>query len=89
MRLMQVIDRINGIAQRASGLNLTLSRLCVLAGVDYGNVRRWKLRLCSPRLDLFEATMSTLERKLDDLEEELRQRLALPADHTPPMRLTG
>lgn len=76
MRSMQVADRINDIEKRAGRINLTLHRVCEDAGVDYGNLRRWKIGECSPIMSNFDSVITKLEKKLDEHETAIRVSLA-------------
>jgi len=68
---MQVADRISALERRAATLNLTLWRVCQLAGADYGNISRWKRGLASPTLRTFDGTLGPVEAKMDELESEM------------------
>jgi len=75
MRNMQAHDRISAIEGRAEVLNLSLWRVCKLAGVDFSNISRWRRGECSPSIDRFQSVMSTLEEKLAELEEQMANNL--------------
>jgi transcriptional regulator with XRE-family HTH domain len=73
---MSLKDRINEISCRAGQLNLSLWRLCALAGADYSTIKRWENGEVSPTLRVFERETGKLDAKLDDLERALFERLA-------------
>ena len=74
---MQFLDRIKAIESRAGVVNLSLFQLCREAGVDYVRVYRWKTGENSPTVNLLERHLGALERKLTELEERMREALAL------------
>lgn len=72
---MQIHDRISAIDRRAAGMNLKLARVCRLAGVDYSLVWKWRRGRVRPLVETFERVTGDLERQLDVLEQETRDRL--------------
>jgi hypothetical protein len=68
---MQVTDRISVTEARASRLNLSLWRVCKMAGVDFSNISRWRTGQVSPTIARFEDVMGKLEAKLGDLEKAM------------------
>jgi transcriptional regulator with XRE-family HTH domain len=73
---MQVNDRIDAIAERAARMNLSLARLCRLAGTDYSQVWRWRQGRCRPFVHTAERATRLLETKLVELEHGLSERKA-------------
>lgn len=82
---MQYLDRISAIEQRAGKLNISVHRLCGVAGVEYSSVTRWRKGGTGPLLRRFEETMGALEATLDRLEREMFERLApkFKGEHRP------
>lgn len=77
---MQISDRIASVERRAHALNLSLRKACMRAGVDYGNIFRWRGGSSDPQAPIFEQTMSRLEAELTTLEAamlaDLQQKVA-------------
>lgn len=68
---MQVSDHISALERRAATLNLTLWRVCKLAGVDYSNISRWQSGKSSPTVKKLESSVSAIDAKLTELEGEM------------------
>jgi hypothetical protein len=76
---MQITDRISATEARASRLNLSLWRVCKMAGVDFSNISRWRAGQVSPTIARFEDVMGKLEAKLGDLEAAMAAGLSANA----------
>lgn len=63
--------RVFKIQEEATGLNLTVYKLCVRAGVPYWTVQRWLSGASAPRLENFELICSRLESELAKVRAEL------------------
>jgi hypothetical protein len=72
---MQIHDRINALNDRAAVLNLSLWRVCKLAGVDYGTVSRWRNNECNPTINRFSEFTTKVESQIESLEYDMAMRL--------------
>jgi hypothetical protein len=70
---MQVIETLE---VRARGVHLSLARVCELAGVNYSRVWRWKKGESEPLRANFERTVGRLTGQLEQIENDLRERLS-------------
>lgn len=70
---MEHLIRINRIAERADAIGVTLSALCLSAGVRPGAVHRW-MKGEGARIAVYDDRCTKLEAELD------RRELALLAD---------
>lgn len=72
---MQTHDRINALTERAALLNLSLWRVCKLAGVDYSTVTRWRNSECNPTIVRFAEITTKVERQIQELEYDMAAKL--------------
>lgn len=68
-----VREEIEDVETRAAALNLTLSKLCGLAGEPVYNVFRWRNGTTAPGLFKYRATMAALEKALVNERTRLRK----------------
>ncbi len=65
------VARLDQIVARAAKLNLKLGRLCKLAEVEQSTVSRWRNGRTDPKESTTTSHLGRLERKLDELEEDI------------------
>lgn len=68
---MQTNQSIINIAERAALVGLSLSALCLEAGVAYSTVRRWQLKRNSPTLRTIEKIYAQLDAVLARRERQV------------------
>lgn len=78
MQIMQQVIRIRAIKDRADSLGFSLVQVCTQAGVPPSTPYRWLDGKADPRLGKYDATCGALERALEGMAADLRERLALP-----------